>query len=383
MKDLLKSLIRFFRVGFLFRFLLRAYYYCFDISGSIVFGLMRVLGILPRPQPFDSSGVKSILLIRIDRIGDLVLTTPAIRAVRKKFPQARIDILVSKYARDLVLNNPHINNVLIDDKHRVFERYDLAIALHPGLRQNYIAFLSRAKYRGGYGGSGGSFFLTHKVKDDRLRMPRHELEFTLEAVRLFGCDVLDKKLELFVLPQADRFAEKFFLEHDLSGIVIFMHPGARQMHIRWNKEGFAQVADKLIKEDKVKVILSGGSDEIDLIEEIKSLMKEKTVTIPRLELSQLTALIKRSSLYLGNITGPMHIACALGVPVVAISGLRGSLDSYKFWGPWGEGNSLVLGKTDCPRCQPADCRDFSCLRSITVDSVYEAAKAQIQRLGKK
>ena len=154
-----------------------------------------------------------------------------------------------------------------------------------------------------------------------------------------------------------------------------MHPGARQEHIRWRKEGFAKVADRLIKESKVSLILSTGDEEKQLAQEISSLMYESSVFLPAVRLTELVSLIKRCSVYLGNITGPMHIACALKVPVVAITGVINAADNYKRWGPWGQGHTTVNNPDiNCVDCQPTDCKDFACIRSISADEVFACVK---------
>ena len=113
---------------------------------------------VPESKPFEASGVKKILIIRLDRIGDVILSTPAIRAVRQKFPQARIDLMVNAYVKDIVIGNPWVNNVLIYKKDVLDRDYDSAIALQPGLERNNLAYSSGAKWRAGYCGLGRRVF---------------------------------------------------------------------------------------------------------------------------------------------------------------------------------------------------------------------------------
>ena len=169
------------------------------------------------------------------------------------------------------------------------------------------------------------------------------------------------------------FAQRFYQDSGLTAPVIFMHPGSRQEYIRWKKEGFAEVADMLIRDKKACVILAGGTDERDLIRELGSLMKEKAVIAEGLTLSRLVSLIKRADLFIGNSTGPMHIAAALRVPVVAIFGCRHPLDSFLEWGPWGQKCIVVSKDVGCRRCHPSDCVSFECMAAVTVADVYRAA----------
>jgi ADP-heptose:LPS heptosyltransferase len=98
-----------------------------------------------------------------------------------------------------------------------------------------------------------------------------------------------------------------------------------------------------------------------------------------LQLTQLVSLIKKCHLFIGNSTGPMHIAAAIGVPVVAIFGNIHPLDSYLEWGPWGEGHIVVSKNLNCPDCHPGNCRAFSCMELITAEEVFAAAKKQIKK----
>lgn len=364
------------------RFGRKVYFNFLDFLGTAVFNFLRQLGVLPKIKEFSKDGVNKILLIRLDRIGDVILSTPAIRAVRETFPKAEIHLLLSEYTKDLVVGNPNINKLLIYGKEVMDRNYDLAIALHPGFKQNFLTFKSGAKYRLGYNGWGGSFFLTHKIPDDRETRIRHEVDSTLEVVGMVDCSTSNKGLEISVTDKGEEFADIFFKNNnlDINGRIIIIHPGARQEYIRWKKEGFAEVADRLINEEKAKVILIGSGRERQLVNEVAAIMQNKPVPAVGLELSQLISLIKRCNLFIGNSTGPMHIAAALKIPVVAIFGNINPLDSYQEWGPWGEGHTVVSLNLGCPDCHPSDCQDFKCIKLISSERVFDTVKRQLQRI---
>lgn len=363
------------------RFMRKVYFIFFDFLGNAIFCLLRLFGLLPKISDFEKNSIKKILIIRLDRIGDVILSTPAIRAIRQGFPEAEIKLLVREYTKDLVIHNPNIDRLLIYEKDKIGNDYDLAIVLHPGFKQNYITFISGARYRIGYIGWGGGFFLTHKLIDDRKIRIRHEVESALEVAGSIGCSTNNKNLEISVTEEGERFAEFFFQEHQFKAddTVVAMGPGARQEYIRWKKEGFAAVADTLIKQNKAKVIMVGGREGKGLIENVLSLMQQKPILAIGLRLTELISLIKRCDLFIGNSTGPMHIAAALRVPVVAIFGNIHPLDSYQAWGPWGEGHIVVSKNLNCPDCHPSDCKTFDCLELLTADEVLEAAKKQIKK----
>lgn len=359
---------------------LRKFYFIFlDFLGEAAFGLLRFLGMLPKAGTFAKDGINKILIIRLDRIGDMILSTPAIRAARENFPQAEIHLLLNRYTKDLVVNNPSVNKLLIYGKDGIDKNYDLAMAFHPGFAQNYLTFRSGAKYRLGYSGWGGGFFLTHKIPDDRETRIRHEVESALEITGLIGCSTRSKSLDISITDEGERFANIFFKNNklDSNDKIIIIHPGARQEYIRWKKEGFAEVADKLISEEKASVILTGAEEEGKLVNEVASMMKNKSLLALGLKLTQLISLIKRCRLFIGNSTGPMHIAAALKVPVVAIFGNTHPLDSYQEWGPWGEGHKVISLNLNCPACHPGDCYDYKCMELITAKEVFKAAQEQL------
>ncbi len=379
MKSLLKK-IRSKKINKFARFSRKAYFKFFDLLGEMIFFTLRSLRIIPKTVYFEKDNIKKILIIRIDRIGDLILSTPAIKTVRESFPDAEISLMVREYTRELVVDNPYVDKVLTCEKEKVGNGYDLSISLHPGLKPNYLAFRSKARYRIGYIGSGGSFFLTHKIIDDREIRLRHEVESALEVVGSIGCVTKDKRLQISVTEEGEEFAERFFKENRLkeNDLVIAIHPGARQEYIKWKKEGFASVADKLIEEERAKVILIGAGKEKRLVEEVASLMQNKPFFAVGLKLTQLVSLIKRCNLFIGNSSGPMHIAAALGIPVVAIFGNIHPLDSYQEWGPWGEGHVVISKNMKCPDCHPGDCKSLDCMKKITTDEVLDAAEKQLR-----
>ena len=350
----------------------KAGYAVFDMFGWIFFGVAIRCA---RHKTLNASDVRKILIIRLDRIGDLVLSTPAIRAVRQSYPKSRVDLLVNSYTRDLVVNDPNVDQLLVYKESALDKNYDVAIALHPGLMQNFLTFASGAVWRVGYTGWGGSFFLTHPVKDDRARRVRHEVVSALEVVGRVGCVTSDVSLEVSLTPDGDKEAGDFLQKHGLGSgdPFIVMHPGSRQDYIRWHSERFAQVADAIAQEFGVKIILTAGARETQLVERVKSLMEQEAICAARLSLTGIVSLLNRAKLYIGNCTGPMHIASALGVPVVAIIGTMHPLDSYQAWGPWGTPNIVVHKDSDCKNCHPGDCQDFNCMSAITVEDVVQAA----------
>ncbi|MFW6129666.1 MAG: glycosyltransferase family 9 protein [Atribacterota bacterium] len=368
MRQKIKDILKIFKLNRVIRYLRKIFYFLFDFIGDILF-----LRFLKKQKKIEKKNIKKILVIRLDRIGDLILTIPAIRAIRETYPGADIDLLIKEYTLPLVKNNPDIDKIIIYKKQDLKKEYDLAIAFHPGIKENYLTYKSGAQHRIGYKGEGGSFFLTKRLKDDRKKRIRHEVESALEIANVAGCKTDKKKLELNVDEKAKEFANKFFSKNKLTGKypVVLVHPGARQRYIKWDKEKFARVSDKLIDERNASVIILGGPNEKRLVNEVSEIMARKPVKAVDLDLNKVISITKKCDLFIGNSTGPMHIAAGLGVPVVAVFGSRHPLDSAEEWGPWSE-NSVVVNKDPgCRRCHPGDCSDYKCMKQVTVKDVYK------------
>lgn len=179
----------------------------FDIAGYLILTPMLFLFNI-----FKKRKIHKVLIIRLDRIGDVVLSTPAIRAVRQSFSSAKIHVLVQEYTSELIIANNDVDRIIINGKDILERNYDVAIALHPGLYQNYLTLRSGARERVGYTGWGGGFFLTHRVQDDRAVRIRHEVESALEVVALIGCKTTNTELKVSVTQEGEAFAASFLKE---------------------------------------------------------------------------------------------------------------------------------------------------------------------------
>ncbi len=383
-RESLKKILNRMGLGFFLNFLrlLRFFGYAvIDIAGWVLLGLPILC---MRSRVLKADQVKKILIIRLDRVGDVILSTPAIRAVRESYPDSNIDLLVAPYTKDLVVGNRNVDRVIVFGCEGLDKDYDVAIALHPGLAQNYLVFKSGAAWRVGYTGWGGSFFLTHRVKDDRAVRVRHEVISALEVVGRVGCVTKDVTLEVSQTAQGDREAREFL---DTNGIrpqepYVVIHPGARQEHIRWYHDRFAQVADRIAGERGIKVVITGGPLESGLVKQVKGLMRREAVYTTGLSLTGMVSLLKGSKLFVGNSTGPMHIAAALQIPVVAVIGTMHPLDSFQVWGPWGTTNIVLHKDMECKECHPSNCStNYECLGQISVEEVFDAALNLLKKNG--
>jgi len=373
MRGYIKAL---FSILFLMRLARKArqlYYRIFDfIAGKLIFPVF--LFIKRKPLPAPGGEINKILVIRLDRIGDIVLSTPAIRALRRSFPKATIHFMATGYTKDILFGNPNIDQVLIYEERGVYAQvYDAAVALHPGLIQNYLVFASGAHIRIGYGGFGGSFFLTHIIPDPQREPICHEVEVALKAIKELGCSPDNQCLEIFKSADSENFVQHYLEGLGISedDFIAVIHPGSRQEYLRWGKEKFAHTALRLMREKKARVIIIGSSKEDKLVRSVAFLTKDKPFCCTGLTLSQLISLLGRAKLFVGNSTGPMHIAAALNIPVVAIFGPKHQSDSYLRWGPWSKNSVVVRKEQNCRDCLPSQCFSFKCIESISEEEVWK------------
>lgn len=380
----IKEFVRLCGLGRVLRRIRAACFFLLRIFGNFLGALLKG----PRSS-VDREKIRNILIIRLDRIGDLILSTPAIRATKENFPYSKLTLVVNAYTKDLVVNNPFVDTLLAYSsggfwqiiRHIRTEKPDLAIVLSTGLMDAWMAYWSRAPYRVGYDSQGAGFFLTHLVRDDREQRVRHEVESNLDIVRVIGIDTVNKETLVSVTEEGENFARKFFEFNDIGKEerITAIHPGSRQSHIRWSPKGFAEVADILSGRFGMKILILGGQGEHELIRDVHSRVCTIPILANDISLTQLVSLIKRCSLFIGNSTGPMHIAAALKVPVVAIFGCTHPLDSYQEWGPWGEEHIIIHKDPGCSYCHPSDCKTFHCMKIINVQDVASGVQAILKR----
>lgn len=378
------------KIRYFLRLLRQRTLYIFDAVGNRIFAILRFFRITSRANmDFNHDKIKRILIIRLDRIGDMVLSTPAFNAVRTKFPDAAITLLLRPYTKDLVINNKSIDKIITFDKYHIIRTLraiwnldvDLAIALSHSFLANLLTFYSGATHRVGYAMPCGTFFLTKRAPTSAEFPGHHRIELYLNVIRELGIDVsrINKEPSVTVREEGEVFAEEFFSDNKISRKkAVIVHPGARQSYIRWRKDGFAEVSDKMIDEFGVQVILIGSQEESRLVDEVRSFMKNKPILAVGLPLTSLISLTKRCCLFVGNSTGPMHIASALKIPVVSLFGSTHPYDSYRAWGPWGTKHIVVSKNLDCKNCHPGDCKHYDCMRLITSDDVFQAARSLLK-----
>ena len=334
---------------------------------------------------------KRILLVRTDRIGDVLLSTPAIKALRDSYPHAYIAMMVSPYAKDIVEGNPYLDEVIIYDKdgtHKSWgrsykfahnlkkKRFDLAIILHPTNRVHLIAYFAGIPRRIGYDRKFG-FLLTDRIKHTKQFGEKHELEYIIDLVRYLGIEAEDKSLFMPIKEASEKYVDGLFLREKIASTdkLLAIHPGASCPSKIWPNERFAQVADSLSQEYGFKVLIVAGPKDITLARRVIKEMHQTPVNLAGMtSVSQLASILKRCRLFISNDSGPVHIASALGIPVISIFGRSQKGLSPKRWGPVGLKNKILHKQVGCIECLAHNCeKEFACLKAIEVKDVLGAA----------
>jgi len=280
---------------------------------------------------FNSKGkkfpkdVKKILVIRVEHIGDVLLTTPTFRALKEKYPKAQIDVLVRSFSKQVLENNKNANPIVFNPPWlsmkgsisevlkmipRLKNKYDVVIDMH-GDPRNIIFSKLVGGYSIGYGIRGFGFLLNKTVKyDKRLK---HTIERNLDVVRSIGADTKNKNMEFNLTKKDILFANKI-------KNAVCINAGAARERKLWDNEKWAKVADSISK--KYKIIFTGSSSEKKSINEIIKHMKSTNYLnlCGKTNLTQLGAVIKKCKLFIGADSGPMHIAKAVNTKIVAIFG---------------------------------------------------------------
>jgi heptosyltransferase-2 len=338
------------------------------------------------------AGYKKILVARLDRLGDVVLSTPALKALRDAYPDSRISLMVRPYVKDIVKGNPYINEVILYDKSGPLgglkrtldvirklrsDRFDLAVILHPTVRTHWVTFLAGIPKRLGFDRKMG-VLLTDRVPDKKHLGLKHEIDYTLGLLKFIDVNSRDRKMHIPLDRESQEKISGIFAASGISDTdkVITINPAASCPSKRWPCERFAQVADRLARDHGTKIVVIAGPEDEAIGHRTASLIKSGCIDMSGgTSVADVASVLKRSSLFISNDSGPVHIACAVGTPVIAIFGRSDRGLSPRRWGPSNKSDIALHKDIGCIECLAHNCLlGFRCLDSITVDDVVKSAK---------
>jgi heptosyltransferase III len=335
----------------------------------------------------EHSGIRKILVIKLRAIGDVVLSTVVLKNLRQAFPKAVLDFLTEHPSKEVIYGNPNIDTVfgfnikeesglsLIRKIRR--QRYDLVIDLFGNPRSAIVAYCSGAQHRVGYRFGWRKHCYTIVVEPRGGEV--HNIEFNLDALRAINVPVTDRSPFFPCSDEAKRFAEDFFRKEHLEGkFVVALNPGGGWYTKRWRAKSYAALGKRLQAEYNASIIITWGPGEEKLAEEIRSLMNGEALLTPNTTLKELGAILGQCSLMVTNDSGPMHIAAAMGTPIVAIYGPT----HPELQGPVTDKAEIVKNKElTCLGCNLTECPiENPCMEELAVDVVFQSAKKLIERL---
>jgi heptosyltransferase-3 len=339
--------------------------------------------------------IKNILLVRTDRIGDVVLTLPLAGMIKTHYPKCKVSFLVRNYTKDILINHPFVDEIVVLDEEKgsanIFsnlkriseKKYDACIIVNPTFKISLLLFLSGIRKRIGTGYRWYSFLFNEKVFEHRKYAEKHELEFNVNMLQKIGIDEsINEKNVLYNL-QVDKESlvhiEKVLNDEkiDLEKPLIIIHPGSGGSSIDLPINKFIELIQKLIDE-KVQIIISGNNQEIDICNQL-AVSKSIKNFAGKFNLTQLTALISKTNVFISNSTGPIHIAAALGKFTVGFYPKILSCSKER-WGPYTEKKLVYIPELDCKNCDRRQCEQLDCMESINIDSVYSDLKKVLAQI---
>lgn len=326
-----------------------------------------------------------ILVIDLLNIGDVLLATPALRVLRRAYPQAEIDILVKMQVRDIVLHNPNLSSVIgmdIKGRHRSprhfielvrdirRRQYDQLINLHASARTMLLAALSGAKAKRGLASRGYEWLLHQSVEQ---RVDIHRAESYLQVLRDLGIPEHEHEgLEMWVDKESRLRAKEMWSEAELDSkkTIIGLNPGASVPIKQWTVNGWVELAD-LLTNDGMQPVFFGGPGDVALVDEIISRMHARPVSLAgKTTLLDLAALIRACEVFVSTDSGPMHIAASQKTPIAALFGPT----SPAQFGPYFVPHVICRSEAPCVGCRGGPAKSHTCLAGVSATEVHNKVK---------
>ncbi len=297
---------------------------------------------------------KNILIVRSDRMGDVVLTVPAIRAIKASFPGARVSVWLDGSTRPLLDGILFIDEVLVEHRGRGLggyfsfiamlrrKKFDLAVVYHTKRHTNAACALAGISYRLGYKNNKSGWLLTHPVEDRRHLGEKHEAAYCLDLLHAIGVNGDDLSLEVARDPLADQWVQGF-IDRELAGqAFLAIHPDASCPTRCWPAASFAALVDRLAVLN-IKIVIVGAASAGVCAREISLRTSYPLCDMTgKTSLAQMVSLFRRAKAVISNDSGPAHVAAATGTPVISIFLRCQPGINPERWKPLGQKSCVVL-----------------------------------------
>lgn len=338
----------------------------------------------------DWTKVRRVLVVKLRSIGDTVLATPSLIALRRFLPEAKIDILLEDWVAPILDGFDEVDNVIkVGDgslsrlavmRRLRRERYDVAFNLHGGTTSTFFTFASGAAHRIGYAEYQYSFLYNHLYSSasEFWKKPKtHSAEQQLALLGFAGVPVKDRPKSRLTVPQTAVDSLELKLKpwlseiSDLKSEIALLHPAAAFATKQWAAENFARVAEYLNGRG-LQAVAVAAKNEHEVLKKLNAASRVPIVSFDDLTLPEITALASKAALFVGNDSGIAHIAAAVGTPSVVIFGSS----NRDHWRPWTDApNEMVFEEFACQPCPGYECKEFGeprCILSVKPESVITA-----------
>jgi lipopolysaccharide heptosyltransferase II len=353
-----------------------------------------------------------ILLVRPRLIGDVVFTTPAVRALRRRFPDAVLTYLVEPLAAPVVARNPHLDEVIVAPRPTGFLRFgadvklgrrlramgfDLVVDFHGGPRSSFLTWATGAPTRIGYTVTARSWMYTQRVGRSRALRPRHSVQNQWDLLTPLGIDPPDPARDPTEMPEDPQVAASVAERLAAQGVhrghrLVVVHVSAGNPFRRWPLTSFEDFVARLAEGDGQRriVLTSGPSDDgagARVAEAVQRraapAARERVIHCGEFDLTELRSLVQIADLFVGGDSGPLHIAGTTSTPIVGLYGPTLAARSAPWRSPAFVSELLEVEGLPCRPCNQRRCvpGDFRCLGRLTPDIVWQAAERALARGG--
>lgn len=338
----------------------------------------------------------NVLITETDRVGDVILSLPVFKSIKLFDKQIKITALVNAYTEDIFNNLSYVDDVIsftsLDDKNDIFNlslkiknrNIDTAFILHPDYKIAKIIKKTGIKNRYSYGWKWYQYLFSKVKIQHRSRNIKHQLDYNLDILGLTHVHIRNTLTKLKPIKKDSIFIEKMLRSKRLLGkFLIIIHPGSGNSSLNLPPHKYVELIQLIQKKYKnSKIILTGTLKDNDSINYILTHVKTSLYPMPlNFKLSDLVALISKSSIFISNSTGPMHIASALRIPVIAFFSPV-FIHSPNRWGPYWGHKLVIKPEINCPnkwKCKLQKCPDYNCFDNINFKEVLPFIEANMKR----
>ncbi len=347
-----------------------------------------------REREFHPESVRSILVIRLYFLGDVLLSTPVIEALKDRFPDARLSVLIKKRALGILEGNPSVDETIIYDEPERYHnpvwqlklasrlrraRYDLAVDLTGDLRSSLLLLAAEPGFRTGVNHAGFGRLLDRRIP---YRSTGPVVDHLLSALLPLGIDVGERAPSLYLTEEESTRARDLLESHGIAAgeRFVMLSPGAGSRLKRWGPERFGSLAERIKRELGLSSIVTGAPGDRSLADAVVASSGGTAVSLAgATDIRLLAAVAAEAEIFVGNDSGPMHITASQGTPIV---GLFGASTPERF-APRGAPSRVIWHRFDCSPCDQRHCErpHQSCMDAIGVGEVLGAVTELLSEVG--